>query len=377
METNKLIPLEVLALLILAGCLLLMAAPLRDIPVTVTQPNGTKINCFASGDEYHDWLHDADGFTIIRSEKTGFFSYAVKSRDTVVSSELIVGQVDPRSVGLEPGINISEVEYNRRRVETFPVPETRNAPSTGSINNIVIYIRFNGESEFDESIVTYDDWFNTGVSSQKNYFLEMVYGQLTVNTTRYPATQNNNVVSWQSPNPRNYYQPYNASPNPNGHNCGTPRRTREHTLLLDAVNAVSAQIPADLSIDADNDGYVDNVEFIGRGATDGWAELLWPHRWVLWTYNVSIRGNRVYDYNFQLQHFLASSNTGVICHEFYHTLSAPDLYRYYDTTITPLGPGDAMASNANPPQHMRAFMKWKYGGSISSIPVIRAFLNAE
>ena len=36
------------------------SAYLRDILITVHQPDGTEINCFASGDEYYNWLHDAD-----------------------------------------------------------------------------------------------------------------------------------------------------------------------------------------------------------------------------------------------------------------------------------------------------------------------------
>ncbi|MCK5574035.1 MAG: T9SS type A sorting domain-containing protein, partial [Bacteroidetes bacterium] len=38
--------------------------------------------------------------------------------------------------------------------------------------------------------------------------------------------------------------------------------------------------------------------------------------------------------------------------------------------VTPVGQWDVMASNTNPPQHMTAFMKYRYGGWISSIPVI-------
>ncbi len=351
-------------------CVWLTAAPLRDMPIRITQPDGAMIDCYTSGDEYHNWLHDADGFTIIQSQETGYYTYAVKDGGRVGASEWIVGRDDPRAIGLEPRVNISEAEYNQRRATKFPVPETRNAPSTGTINNIVIYIRFSDQTEFGQSISTYEGWFNTNTSSQRSYFLEASYGQLTVNTTFYPAPQNNFVVSWQSPNPRSFYQPYNATTNPNGYSGDTQRRTREHALLRDAVNAVSPQIPANLNIDADNDGFVDNVVFIVRGATGGWSELLWPHRWVLWTYSVYIRGKQVYDYNFQLQDFLTGSNVGVICHEFYHTLGAPDLYRYYDSTINPVGSWDLMASNTNPPQHMGAYMKWKYGGWISSIPVI-------
>ena len=44
------------------------AAPLKNIEVRITQPNGQIINCFASGDEYYNYLHDANGFTIVKGE---------------------------------------------------------------------------------------------------------------------------------------------------------------------------------------------------------------------------------------------------------------------------------------------------------------------
>ncbi len=350
----------------------LWSAYLTNMPVELTQPNGAKISCLASGDEFHNWLHDKDYYTIIQSQVNGYYTYATKQGDQVTASNLIVGIDDPQRNGLVPHINISEAEYRRRRETRFQMPEQRNAPTTGTINNIVIYIRFSGETEFGESISTYDGWFNTNTSSQKNYFLEASYNQLTVNTTFYPAPASGYVVSYQDSYIRSYYQPYNATTNPNGYQGDTQMRNRLFTLLVNATNAVSSQIPSDLIIDADNDGNVDNVVYIIRGQSDGWADLLWPHRWAIYDRTVRINGKRVYDYNLQLQDFLAAYNVGVICHEFFHTLGAPDLYHYTSNGISPVGSWDLMESNTNPPQHMGAYMKWKYGGWISSIPLISA-----
>lgn len=349
------------------------AAYLSNMPVTVTQPDGSTLDCLASGDEYHNWLHDKDNFTIIRDPKTGFYCYAEFMGDEVVAGSAIAGKDSPQSRGIPTGVNISERAYKQMRKNKFPMPdETRDAPTTGTINNIVIYIRFSDETEFGENISTYDGWFNSNTSSQKNYFLEASYNQLTVNTHFYPSPSNNLVVSWQASQPRSYYQPYDATSNPNGYTSDDQRRTREFSLLQSATNGVSAQIPTNLTIDSDNDGNVDNVVFIVRGSAGAWSSLLWPHRWVLWDRNVYINGKRVYDFNLQLQTFLAGSNVGVICHEFFHTLGAPDLYHYESNGIAPAGSWDLMESNQNPPQHMTAYMKWKYGGWITSIPTISA-----
>jgi hypothetical protein len=39
----------------------------KNQPYQVSQPDGTVINCFVSGDEFFNWLHDAGGYTIIQA----------------------------------------------------------------------------------------------------------------------------------------------------------------------------------------------------------------------------------------------------------------------------------------------------------------------
>ena len=138
----------------------------------------------------------------------------------------------------------------------------------------MVFIRFSGEAEFGQNIATYDGWFNTNTSSQKNYFLEASYNQLTVNTTFYPAASGGYVVSWQDSHARGYFQPYNASTNPIGYQTDDESRNREFTLLAAAIAGVGTAVPADLVIDSDNDGQVDNVVFVISGNSDGWSDLL-------------------------------------------------------------------------------------------------------
>ena len=359
-----------LLLIMTYACIMLQSAIINKIEVQVTQPDGKNLDLYASGDEYHNWLHDINNYTIIADAKTGYYCYAEKQGEVVTASSLVVGTGDPQEHGFIPGINISPTEYKRMRQTKFYSPAERDAPTTGTINNIVIYIRFSDETEFGEPISTYDGWFNSSTNSQKNYFLEASYNQLTVNTSFYPAPSNNYVVSWQDSNPRAYYQPYNATTNPIGYDGDTESRLREFTLLQNATNGVSSLIPSGLTIDSDGDGRVDNVVYIVRGAAGAWSSLLWPHRWSLYDRFVYINGKRVYDFNFQLQTFLASRAVGVLCHEFFHTLGAPDLYHYTDNGISPAGTWDIMQSDQNPPQHMTAFMKYKYGDWISTIPTI-------
>ena len=141
-------------------------------------------------------------------------------------------------------------------------------------------------------------------------------------------------------------------------------------MLKNAIAYISAFVPSNLVIDGDNDGYIDNVCFIISGSPTGWSSLLWPHMWSLYTQTAYINGKKVGTYNFQLQNSLTSASVGVLCHEMFHSLGSPDLYHYTDNGISPVGTWDIMENDLNPPQHMGAFMKYKYGQWIESIPTI-------
>ena len=193
---------------------------------------------------------------------------------------------------------------------------------------MVVNIRFSDQEDFSETFVTNTAAFfnstSSGANSFRNYFTEASYGQLTISSTFYPLPTANPVVySYQDANTRAYYMPYDATTNPGGYSGETERRTREHTLLQSAVNAISAEVPVGLNIDADADTYVDNICFVVKGDPTAWATLLWPHKWQLHSYIVYINGKRVWTYNFQLETTL---DVGVLCHEMFHSLGAPDLY---------------------------------------------------
>ncbi len=316
--------------------------------------------------------------TCTRSYRTplpDFFSYAVRAKKDIVSSRHIAGTVDPVALGLEKNIRISPDAMELRRSTTLQsVPaEKVNTPTTGVINNTVVFMRFSDEAEFSSSLSPYTSMFNAsaaGASSVRNYYFEASYSQLTVISSFYPTTLGSTVVSYQDAHPRAYYQPYNQVTNPAGYtggDNGSVRQIREHTLLKNAANAISSQVPASLVIDADGDSFVDNAEFIIKGGATGWNSLLWPHRWSLYTYDVRINGKRVYDYNFQLDNI---TDVGVLCHEMFHSLGAPDLYHYSLDAFHPVGGWDLMEYDAAIPQHMGAYMKFRYGEWLTSIPQI-------
>ncbi|WP_372947623.1 M6 family metalloprotease domain-containing protein [Mariniphaga sp.] len=339
----------------------IFAAYLRNVPVKITQPDGQIVSCFASGDEFYNWLHDERNFTIIKNPNNGFYVFAVIEDGKLAPSEFIVGTDDPQNSGMEPGINV----YPEKSLLKSTELQTKSSYiSTGELNNIVIFIRFADQSEYITPVSDYQNIFNGNDFSLYDYFKEVSGNQLSISSTFYPIPHEGWVLSYQDPYNRNYYQAYDATTNPYGYSNDDELVEREHTLLQNAVKFVKPAIEASgLNFDADQDGYVDNICFIIQGNVEGWSDLLWPHRWALYLKEVFINNARVWDYNFQLSE---STNVSVLCHEMFHTLGAPDLYHYSHDGLNPVGGWDLMAwDNA---QHTTTWMKYKYGNWFSTIP---------
>lgn len=363
-----------------------LAAPLRNVPQTLTQPDGTVVHLFATGDEYYNRLHDANGFTVVRDPDTGYLVYAMKIDGRLQPTGFVAGKDDPAAAGLAPDLmpdprtlpspdELFPIAQHHARVRTMGLA---NAPAFSAINNLVVFISFADEpSPSFQSADTYTTWFDSTASkdaSMKRYFLEASYGAVTIDSTFYPTSSGNTVVSYQDSHNRSYYKPYDATTNPGGY-TDAQRNDREWTLLENAVNTIAAQVPVSLDLDTNHDGYIDSVVFVVSGAAVNadWSNLLWPHRWAIddANYPARVNGKLLGDYNLQLD---GNMSVGVLCHEMTHLLGAPDLYRYSNCSsnskLDPVGQWDLMAIDMDPPQHMSAYLKWRYLGFIPNIPAV-------
>ena len=357
----------ILALAIVSGWLL-FGALLYDQPVMVDQPDGKKVNLLASGDEFYNYLHDNDGYTVVQNPETGYYVYATMSRGVLAASDNIVNETDPASLGISPHLRISKEEYIQRR-SRFDVPERyqSRAPTEGTLNNLVVYIRFADQSEFPEPRSEFDPLFNAddgSTPSMYSYYKEVSYETLTINSSHYPIAEMDTNLSYQSEHPREYYSPYNYISNPEGYDGWEERAEREQTLLANAIEFIEPEVPDSLDIDGDDDGQVDNVCFIIRGGNDGWAELLWAHRWSLYMVDAYINGYLVRDFTFQPR---TQVEVGTLNHEMFHALGAPDLYHYNSNVYAPADVWDIMEGGSG---HMCAYMKYRYGNWIDELPLI-------
>lgn len=359
------------------------AVYVEHMPTTQFQPNGEKLQLFVTGDECYHRFHDENNYTIVQAP-SGWWVYAEADNEKGVKpSSYHVGTIDPATLGIAPGLAISRQEWQKRR-KAWDIPEQFSiaTPKTSGRNhgdfcNLVIFIRFADDTVYTRPFSNVDHMFSDSSSentvSVYNYFKHASYNKLFVRTYYAPQPQGDQIMSYKSIHPRNYYMPYTQA-NPIGYTNYQDRTEREFDLFISAVNYIndSAPIPSSYVLDCNNDGFIDNVNFVVKGAAAGWNDLLWPHKWNLYGHDVFINGKQVSTFNLALEG--SGDNyfgTSTFCHEMFHSLGAPDLYRYNNgTEIAPVGPWDLMATNSRPPQHMSAYMKYKYGNWIDSIPLI-------
>ncbi|PKP18305.1 MAG: hypothetical protein CVU05_13780, partial [Bacteroidetes bacterium HGW-Bacteroidetes-21] len=148
---------SIVFLAILFSFVTVRGAYVENVPKTLTQPDGSVIHCFVTGDEYYNWVHDVNNYTIVRNENTLYWVYAVKENDQLIASDYIVGQADPSALGIPRGLTISAKEIEKRRsafVNEMHIQSKKNnvksLKQSGTINNIVVFIRFSDETEFPD-----------------------------------------------------------------------------------------------------------------------------------------------------------------------------------------------------------------------------------
>jgi len=370
-----------------------VAAPISDMPTVITQPDGTEIICLMSGDEYFNYYHDESGYVIKKSDD-GWYEYCFGTDDGVVTSGVRVGDTVPENALTKETVYNFVHSIIEEAMELYEIPvsevagpenEIQNASYfTGTFNNIVIFICFNDEDTTVNSYIRENlpKLYNTGYSpdtslipkvSVKDYFRTVSNGHIDINTTFYPI-DNETVYCYKAKNPRSYYQPYDKTSNPNGYTEGA-RATREFSLLQEAVDAVKSQIPGDLNLDVNNDGYVDSITFIVKGSSGAWSSLLWPHKWSAYSKYIYINGARVYSFSLTTEDHVYVDNSkfnisgiidkyiemGTLCHEMMHTFGMPDLYDYVNQSNCPIGYYDIMANNNKLPQVPTVYTRERWG----------------
>lgn len=320
---------------------------LRDLPLEVRQCDGSRLDVWVTGDESHRTVRDGSGQPLERDPLTGCIGPAF-------------GTQVPTSGRLHPAASL-------------PARAWEPSGLLGTVGNLAIFVRFEGDDEMTERIEDFEDQFNAttpGSTSMRAFFQEASVGAVDLLTVFLPPADDQGwVVAYTDPHSRGYYGVYHPTANPSGYRTDQEAGWREHALLQSALEAVEAMVPADLDLDANDDGFVDNVVFLVDGPPgDPWSGLLWPHMWAF-PDPVPFRGLAVNLYNMNFTGLLRFS-PGTFAHEMAHTLGAPDLYHYNQDDLRPVGPWDLMEQTLSPPQHPLAYLKWRYLGWIPEPPEV-------
>lgn len=322
---------------------------------TMIEADGNEVSFYASGDENFNYLHDEDGYILLRDN--GYLVYARNEggRPTPTRVRYINGGEQKASL---QKMVYSDIDFaaNPDLITQYP----QNSPPAQllqaapnerrTIVNIVIYICFAGENlNLDRQHI--DGMLSGPSDSLTDYYQKLSGGKIMVHNIN--PLNNEQIFVYRDAQPRSYYQLRRGA---------ASRAARERTLLNNAVLASRQYFDLQgLNIDSDGDGFVDAVNFLIAGSPySEWGGMLWPHSWDLDDISngnsATIQGLKVKKYSFN---FLAQLTVGLLAHEFAHVLGVPDLYHYDDPHVA-VGNWDLMHFEADNPQFMTTHMRYKY-----------------
>jgi len=166
-------------------------------PAKLKQPDGTVITVFETGtfnDVYSSIrIHNEDDYTIIRDENTAVYCWARQgSNGWLESTGFAVHLYNPKTLGLKPREDHSLERKNERRERykewkreqerewelhlqqgSILDRNTRNvakpyAPNTDTLHQIVIFVGFYNDDEWEKTTIYFEDLFNNSTPGLNN-----------------------------------------------------------------------------------------------------------------------------------------------------------------------------------------------------------------
>ncbi|MCP5095339.1 MAG: M6 family metalloprotease domain-containing protein [Chloroflexi bacterium] len=353
------------------------AAPAAPFTLMLTQPNGETFAAVQFGDEWENGYETLGGYTIVQSEFTEYWYYAMHNENgkLVPSYKLPASNLHPeRKPPQDMGKHLRDESATVSIQENIAAPIEFQTSNVGTQQVLVLLATFSNQGSVGSTEAQWNNSFYGATNSVKDYYDEVSYGQLTLNPpVETFGTANNGVVGWLNL----------GYPHPNtGGSTGDANRQ----ITKDAILASNPYINY-ANYDTDNDGYISTTELHVIVIVAGYeasysgspAPSVWGHRWSLGFGAVAapaVDGVVVGDYfhgggyaQFGEWHGSAAAGhkatMGIMVHELGHDLSWPDLY---DTNGGSNGVGrwSVMGSGSwlgttyagDTPSHVSAWEKW-------------------
>ncbi|MBQ3105749.1 MAG: hypothetical protein IJC59_07830, partial [Lachnospiraceae bacterium] len=200
----------------------------------------------------------------------------------------------------------------------------------------------------EKNVETAFRYFNGGEEyprSLRQYMYNVSYGQLRVENI-FPQYDGEKIT------------PYTLS------RTGAEYKNDEAALIRETIAMLNAsgQLTDAMQMDLERDGYLDNLTIVVPSDNGNATDLFVPHK-SSYTYGDSlVNGAKVFNYNIQTEGdtWFGVMETGVLLHEFFHSLGYPDLYR--KESGNPVYKWDIMSTNAAYVQYPLAYMRSHYSG---------------
>lgn len=330
-------------------------------PVTITQPDGTKITVRIHGDESFHYTTTIDGFMLER-DKTGFFRYVNYDFNTGIKT---LSAQRARNVGERTAeektfvANLKAAQLITADMKTRRTPMLKkhsravrpwlkkqpmmkaNAANAATANNVdgesqylVILVNF-ADCAFQYKNEDFETWLNEpgystngGTGSVKDYWRDNSMGQFVPNFTVVgPYTLSQNQL---------YYA---------GNAEDTGEDANPRAMIKEACQLAKEANPGlDFSrYDNDGDGFVDNCYVIYAGyseASTANGDDMWPHSWTMGDDVFEIDGVKIDEYSCSAElvgmpgapEEPTMDGIGTFTHEFGHILGLKDMYDTDDYT---------------------------------------------
>lgn len=217
------------------------------------------------------------------------------------------------------------------------------------VNNIVLFAQFD---PLTEKNFMSGDATNTVLSmcndtstyrSLTKYIDTISYGQMHVDSY-FPQLKEDGVI-----------EPYVLSQSRESY-------TDYNQYAIEMIQNIA--IPAEIPLDGDNDGFIDNIVCVVDGSATSVEDPLWSKAFFL--SGLQVNGLSVGQVNLHSGYSVIGSTLfngiGTLCHEFLHSMGYPDLYHRSDVSGNPVGQWDIMAMTSIFLQYPLAYQRYSVSG---------------